>query len=399
MASPRLGGRPARSLRLVVQFPRLGPYHAARLEAAAGRGEVLALESAPGGDEYLWESAARPERFTRERLAEEERGLPAAVARALARLQPDVVALCGWSDPAALAGLRFCLGSGTPAILMSDSLPASSERRWRRALRSRVVRLFGAALVGGAAHADYLVALGLPRERIFTGYDVVDNEHFARGADAARRGADSARQERGLPARYFLACQRLIAEKNIPGLLEAFALYRRRAGADAWSLVVAGDGPLRLELSRLVRESGLQAEVRLTGAVGYTELPALYGLAGALVHASVSDTWGLVVNEAMAAALPVLVSRRCGCAAELVREGENGFTFDPDDAKGLAGLLQQMAEEPRERREALGRAGRAAIAAWSPDAFASGLWSAAASADRRRADRISDALLRALASR
>jgi hypothetical protein len=140
-----------------------------------------------------------------------------------------VVALCGWSDRAALAGLRWSLRSGIPAVLMSDSLPPANPASAAQAVRRRLVRLFGAGLVGGEAHARYLSELGMDRDRIFTGYDVVDNDHFARGAEAARRDAAAVRAARGLPARYFLACQRLIPEKNTAGLLAAYARYRALA--------------------------------------------------------------------------------------------------------------------------------------------------------------------------
>ena len=63
----------------------------------------------------------------------------------------------------------------------------------------------------------------------------------------------------------------------------------------------------------------------------------------AFVHASASEQWGLVVNEAMAAGLPVIVSERCGCAPDLVREGVNGLTFDPCDVAELAGLMERVA--------------------------------------------------------
>jgi glycosyltransferase involved in cell wall biosynthesis len=388
-------------LRLAVQFPRLGPYHAARLAAAARQGEVAALESSWGEDEYVWPSAGDDACFARHRIPTGARGKAARVEALLERIRPDVVALCGWSDAAALAGLRWCCRSRVPAVLMSESLPPPRQGWWRRALKRQLVGLFGAGLVGGNAQARYLAALGLPPERIFTGYNVVDNDHFALGADAARRRADEARRERALPERYFLACQRLIPEKNSNGLLTAFARYRELAGPAAWDLVIAGDGPLRPEVERLAASPSLAGHVRLLGVVGYEELPALYGLAGAFVIASVSDTWGLVVNEAMASAVPVIVSRSCGCAAELVHEGGNGFTFDASDVAGMAALLLRVADASEPELGRLGAAGRERIVRFSPATFADALWDAAAAARGRGspAGRVASGLAWALARR
>jgi glycosyltransferase involved in cell wall biosynthesis len=102
-------------------------------------------------------------------------------------------------------------------------------------------------------------------------------------------------------------------------------------------------------------------------------LPAWYAHAGAFILPSTSDQWGLVVNEAMASGLPVLVSSRCGCAPDLVAEGRNGFTWDPADAAALTGLLERVSRlHPREREE-LGQRSQEMIAAFSPGSFARGL--------------------------
>jgi glycosyltransferase involved in cell wall biosynthesis len=142
--------------------------------------------------------------------------------------------------------------------------------------------------------------------------------------------------------------------------------------------------------------------VILPGFRQYHELPALYGLAGAFVHASTTEQWGLVVNEAMAAGLPVIVSHCCGCTPDLVQNGVNGFTFDPCDVEELAGLMQRVAGMTDRQRDAMGAAGRRIIADWGPERFADGLMQAVAVARRRPpppASTFDRALLWALARR
>jgi glycosyltransferase involved in cell wall biosynthesis len=118
---------------------------------------------------------------------------------------------------------------------------------------------------------------------------------------------------------------------------------------------------------------GLDGSVRLPGFVQYDGLRALYARAGAFILPSVSDPWGLVVNEAMAAGLPVLVSNRCGCAPDLVEEGRNGFTFDPYDIEGLARLMLRMSSMSDAERAAMGQASREIIRRWTPETFATNL--------------------------
>jgi glycosyltransferase involved in cell wall biosynthesis len=208
-------------------------------------------------------------------------------------------------------------------------------------------------------------------ERIFFGYDAVDNNYFGANADAVRANPEKKRREHGLPEIYFLASARFVEKKNLAGLLDAYARYRLRA-ASAWPLVLLGDGPLRPDLERLRDAFGLRDHVLMPGFRQYAELPAHYALAGAFVHASSVEPWGLVVNEAAASGLPLLVSNRCGCAPELVRDGVNGCTFDPGDAAALAEKMERVAA-PDFPRAAFGLRSREIVAEWGPERFARGL--------------------------
>jgi glycosyltransferase involved in cell wall biosynthesis len=136
---------------------------------------------------------------------------------------------------------------------------------------------------------------------------------------------------------------------------------------------LSGAGPQEGELRLKAEQAGLGSLVRFPGFQQYPDLPAWYGLAEALVLASESDQWGLVVNEAMAAGLPVIVSSRCGCAPDLVREGENGLVFDPGGPSSIAEALGAVAQMDAPRRAAMGARSRQLIAAFSPEDFALGL--------------------------
>ena len=193
----------------------------------------------------------------------------------------------------------------------------------------------------------------------------------------------------GLPARFFLASSRFVPQKNLPGLLDAYAAYRRAAGPDAWKLVLLGDGPLRAELTAQIAALDLAGDVTLPGFVQYDALPAYYGLAGAFVHAATREPWGLVVNEAMAAGLPVLVSERCGCARDLVANGENGWRFPPEDTAGLCALLTWTAASEPSALAAMGAASERRVAGWSPAAFAENLARAVGAAEAHPSRRLS----------
>lgn len=369
---------------VAIIFERLGPYHVARLKAVAQLFPVHVIEVVQRDDTYAWseiEELPIP-RTTLFGSATRPHGqqLRRVMAQSLDRIRADAVAVPGWSADYAVAALAWCADKGVPAVLMSDSTAYDAPRvAWKEAVKRRLVNLCQAALVAGKRHIDYVRALGMVRGRIHVGYDVVDNEHFMHGARVARENAPAVRRRLGLSEYYFLASARFVPKKNLLRLLEAFSLYRRQAGVPVWDLVLLGDGELRGELEQSVRALDLQNVVHMPGFKQYDELPDYYGLASAFVHASTVEQWGLVVNEAMAAGLPVLVSECCGCVPDLVEEGRNGFTFDPCDMDALAALMNRISSDACDLR-AMGRASQEIIARWTPKTFAEGLCSAVTAA-------------------
>jgi len=367
---------------VAVVFRRIGPYHQARLEALAGQTRTVAIELSPLDATYDWAPVQSEGRYQRVPLyagsdsGNAPRSLGASLRDSLDELVPTAVAVPGWSNPGALAAISWCVQRRVPVIVMSESARHDACRVWwKERAKRKVVGLCSAGLVGGQLHAMYLSDLGMPQERIFTGYDVVDNGYYMREAEAARAATPFWRSRLALPEQYFLACSRFVQKKNITTLLSAYASYRQQAGGMAWKLVLVGDGVLRPQILGVLEDLGLEGEVVLPGFIQYDVLPVYYGLASVFVHASATEQWGLVVNEAMAAGLPVLVSDRCGCVPELVRNGGNGFTFDPFDLEHMAGLMLTMSSENTDL-DAMGRLSRQMISHWGPARFASAMMDA-----------------------
>lgn len=364
--------------RVAILFQRFGPYHIARLNAATRHMTVIGIELSGTDRTYPWAGTAGTEAFSRHVVspdidAEGVLGMVRKVWTALANARPQTVAIAGWSHPAAMAALLWCASTGTPAIVMSDSAETDEIRhRWREAVKRRIVALYGAALVGGAPHRRYLTTLSMPERHILDGLDVVDNTHFSVGAGLARQKDASLRALHGLPDRYFMTSCRMIAKKNLFTVLDAYRDYRSQVGAAAWDLVMLGEGRLASELRNYAVQLGLTGHVHMPGFRQYDELPVFYGLAAAFILASTTEQWGLVVNEAMAAGVPVLVSSRCGCREDILQPGISGYLFDPDDPRQLSLSMQAVgADSGKAARMAL--AGQNVIAEWSPDRFARNL--------------------------
>ena len=358
--------------RVAVLFERLGPYHIARLQACASYFEPIAVEFYGRDSTYAWDEVGGAKGLDRHTVipvqVTDVRGVIEGVEATVESIRPDIVAVPGWSHPGALAAMQWCGRSGVPFVLMADSFEMGKRSKAvRRFVKRRLVKMAGAALVAGAVHRAFIASLGMQEDRIFTGYDVVDNRHFA------RRTVDIGPAEPTDP--YFLTVSRFVPEKNLGFLLEAYAEYALVNPESLLPLVIVGDGPERAMLKNRIRSLSLERLVRLPGFRQYDDLPSIYAGARAFILPSTSEPWGLVVNEAMAAGLPVLVSNSCGCAVDLVSGGVNGFTFDPRDKQGLAHLMTKLSRS-ESLAASMGEAGRTMIEAWSPDLFGRSLSSA-----------------------
>ncbi len=360
-------------------------------------GDVIGIEVARADGIYDWAGVESGDAIVVKTLFQDRhydtlsfREIRAELWQLLDALQPDAVAINGWSMAEARAAIFWAERRGRVAVVMSETKADDAPRIWWKEIAKRwLLARCDAALVGGAAHARYLEAMDFPAERIVLGYDVVDNDYFRRGCALVRHDAQARRAAAGLPETYFFACTRFIARKNVDLLLRGYARYRARAGGEtAWGLVIAGGGEEESRLKALARALGLDGVI-WPGFVQYDELPLYYGLASAFVHAAITEPWGLVVNEAIASSLPVLVSRSVGAAGELVAPGVNGLLFDPADADDLAEAMTRLAAMSAEQRADMARASAAIARCWEPSRFGAGLLSAVQmgkrSRDRRRA--------------
>ncbi len=371
---------------VAVSFTNFGPYHLARLRALAtalGRegSRLIAYETAAVEGLYPWKTARANEPFEWVTLFPERvlETLPRssclrAMHRALDRDRPDAVFACGYARPESLAVIGWARKQGKPSVLMSESQAIDHARVWwKEAVKRRRLQHVSAALVGGPRHRDYLVSLGMPATRIALGYNAVDGHAFAAQADTCHRDAEG---RRGLPERpYFLAVSRFAPEKNLTALIAAYGRYRRQTEpSDAWDLALCGDGPAAAEVEAAAMASGFSSSIHRPGFLQTGALARWYAFASAFVHPSLLEPWGLVVNEAAACGLPLLVSDRAGASETFVPDGAaaTGRRFDANDIDALAASLSWMASLPDEERRWLGGRAAAIARAWGPERFAAG---------------------------
>ena len=368
--------------RVVVIWIDWYAYHVARFQGLARNpdlaGRVAGIEMVGGigvhaGLKFRENlSAALPvETLFPENSWQEVKGLKTAVAvwKQLNRHSPQVVLVPGYYTAPGLAAACWGKLKGRRTVLMTESTEGDHARSpFKESFKGWLIRfLFDWAVAGGTPHRRYLELLGFRPDRIAGFYDVVDNDFFREQSQAIRKHSQAS--DFDLPERYFLYVGRLAEEKNMQGLLEAYLEYRR--GGGNWSLVLVGDGPERRALQELAASSPFGRDVCFAGLRSTAELPQYYAFAGCFVLPSTREPWGLVANEAMAAGLPVIVSQRCGCAEDLLVEGENGWSFDPAIPGDLTACLTSLSGLNAESLTHMGRCSEKIIARFSPAAWAS----------------------------
>jgi glycosyltransferase involved in cell wall biosynthesis len=302
------------------------------------------------------------------------RGLSAA----LRRTDPDVLICGGYNYLASWQALWWAHRRRVPFLAWVESTAADqrNERRLIEFLKSQFMKNCQGFVVAGRSSAEYVKKFNPIEESIFLAPDAVDTGFFAQRASLVRKEKEVWRKSLGLPQRFFLFVGRLIKEKGVFDLIQAYGQLpgdlRREIG-----LVIAGEGRARDELERLaaVISPGF---VKFSGFLQREELAACYALAEVFVFPTHSDPWGLVVNEAMACGLPIVCSSAAGCAADLVEDGWNGRLVPPKEGGALESAMRELTQDEK-LRLTMGKNSWERIQLNSPAACAAGIAAAAVS--------------------
>jgi len=298
---------------------------------------------------------------------------------ALSKVQPQVIICGGYNYIASWEALFWARRHGVAFVLWSES-NRQDERRgrvWVESMKAYFLKRCDGFVVPGKSALNYLRSLGSPGDRISTAPNAVDNGLFEMQAQNARDHATEVREKLKLPPRFILFVGRLIPEKGVFDLLDAYAKLESGLRSEV-GLVFAGDGASWQELVKRSKQIDTGA-VCFPGFAQREDLAVIYALAEVLVLPTHSDPWGLVVNEAMACGLPIIVSSVAGCSADLVEDRWNGYTVPARDSVKLMEAIDSLLRQPKVK-EQMGAHSSERIREYSPEACASGLATAAISA-------------------
>lgn len=270
----------------------------------------------------------------------------------LIKYKPRKLILGGYDSITSLLALVLTKILRIDTILWYESTRGSENlnNQFLKKVKRALIGSFGKYAVPGEQAKANLVSLGVNPEMIFIAPNVVNNAYFAQEVQVYRPEKVRLKLELELPEQVILFVGQLVERKGLMTLLNAY----QRLDVDRIGLLIVGDGPLRSQYESYCAEQDLQ-NVRFTGFQDIDSISQYFAISDVFVLPSTREVWGLVVNEAMASGLPVLCSRTVGCSTDLIHEGINGYTFDPNNSLELAGLLKVMLSDSTQL-EAMGEA-------------------------------------------
>lgn len=256
---------------------------------------------------------------------------------------PEAIMVHGWNFHSHLKIMRHFKGK-IPVLFRGDSTLLDPRPRWKSALRKVclrwVYRHIDFALFVGHYNYEYYITFGLQDNQLVYAPHAIDNQRFLQEDEIKEGKAKIWKKELGIPEKntVFLFAGKLYDVKAPERLLENFKQLQN----PNTSLIFIGEGALRPHLENNAR--GLK-NVYFTGFINQEKMPVAYKLGDFFILPSLSETWGLSVNEAMACGRPVIISDRVGCAPDLVKDGETGYVFSTKDPGSIIQTLEKAIDK------------------------------------------------------
>jgi len=336
--------------KLGMYWAQFGAYHADRCAAVAAEldshYDVVGMETASTSFTYGWERPSLDSKYKLLTIKQNDvaeavslRSELVGLLRLILREKINVMFFAGYERPAVFLAAICCrLVAIKPYLFLDSKFDDKPRTIFLEFFKSLLLLPYCGALVSGPSAASYLRFLGFRARPIALGYDTVSVERMRRLADGEANTL--------YDARTFLVVARLVPKKNIETILSAYAAYREGGGGNR-KLVICGSGPLEAKLRDKVFALGIDRFVEFRGFCSQEQVASAMLTALVLLLPSTEEQWGLVVNEALAFGLPIIISSSAGAGEVLVKAFINGYRLDPRDVEQWSSAMLEMDKDEK----------------------------------------------------
>lgn len=329
-------------INILFSVEKIGPYHNSRFNCIAECKDfkLNILETNIESNSYPWKDNLNQKYKVFELNNKKKKNLKlqiiSGVNKVLLATKPDIVFISGWNEKSSHYLLFICQIKKIPVVMLSDSRYKSIKRNiFFEFIKKILLKGCSSAIVAGKESEDYLIRLGFKSSDIFKPYDVVDNKYFF--------SSDNSR----VFNKYILCVSRFLKCKNHIKLLKAFEAYKNNGGY--LNLKLIGSGPEKENIIRTKEKLSCAKNISIENWKNISELKNYYSKAKVFVLFSTGDTWGLVINEAMASGLPCIVSKECGCYVDLIKDKNTGWGVNPENEVQLKNIFCKIDKIPKEQ--------------------------------------------------
>lgn len=289
----------------------------------------------------------------------------------LKEINPDVIISGAIAFPSGALAVQWGLKHNRKVIIFDD---AKLNAVPRNGIINFIKKVVYSGVDGMFYPASDWIATGefwgFDKTQMSFGVDVVDNDFWSAPLNVDNKSLNVDNKY----GDFFIAVGRQIPKKNFLGILRAYKKYIAELGNNAYNLLLIGEGEQHEKLLNYITTHGLKNKVTLLPFLSQNELRVLYHNAKALCcNSDNTETWGLVINEAMAAGCPVIASNQCGATGVLVEDGVNGYRFDCEDVAALTDCMKKFHSLTPEQKQRMKAHAKKTISHWGLNKFSSSL--------------------------
>jgi glycosyltransferase involved in cell wall biosynthesis len=287
----------------------------------------------------------------------------------LDELKPDIVIAGAIAFPSGATATRWAKKRKKGVVIFDDARLEDVRRsKFVNFIKKRIYRNVDAIFCPSEKWNETYYYWGFLKSQLFYGLDVIDNSFWQQKTVM--------KSDYSLPHKYILTIGRQIAKKNFISLIKAFEIYKQKNENDI-SLVLVGEGSETNSLKEYVHNNKVP-NVLFLPLMTQKELKPVYRNADLFVLPSLyGETWGLVVNEAMATGLVVAGSDQAGCTSTLIEENINGYIFSPYNVRQLATIFEIYYSQSETKKKEMSEMALSKISKWDLPQFAANALNAA----------------------